>query len=135
MSKNFPQLIEEHEKAGKELKEQLAKELTAKMRHAIQQDYTLDDLDDEYAEDEGDVFKGVDFRKLFGNDHSFHVNDDVNYDCIIGVVWDEEAGIAMLAHKPEDGDITLAHPCHEQLTPSDVYEALRLLNEWMNKGL
>lgn len=27
------------------------------------------------------------------------------------------------------------HPCHEQLSPSDVLEALRLTTEWMNKGL
>lgn len=135
MSKNFQQLVDEYEETGNKLKNQLATEITAKMRHAIQQGYDLDQLDFEQAESDDEAEKGVDFRKLFGNDHSFHVNDDERNDCIIGVWWDEQSGVAKIAHQSEEDELMFANLTDEQLTPSDLCETLRLLTEWMNKGL
>lgn len=137
MSKqDFHQRVAEHSKAGDALKNEMTKELTSKMRHVIQNNYALDTLDFEQAESDDECGKGVDFRSLFGNDHSFFINGDDSKDSIVGVVWDEEAGIAMLARQCDEGEVYCdLHPAHEELQPSDTLEALRLLTEWMNQGL
>lgn len=110
-------------------RQKIFEHITFIMRETIEKGRPFEVFDEET--EDGDI-QGIDFR-CSEKDGSFVPNGDERNDTIVGVAWDEEAGIPMVATLRDDEELdTSTHLLNEDLSLNDMMQILELVEQWRN---
>lgn len=110
-------------------RQKIFEHITFIMREAIDKGRPFAVFEEET--ENGDV-NGIDFR-CSEKDGSFVPNGDERNDTIVGVEWNEEAGIPMVATLRDEEELdTSTHLLDEDLSLEDMMTILELVEQWRN---